>query len=478
MSGWRLARPRSIRARMTVRALGVVAPVILICITVVSVVLRHEIEREQVDRAAQAARQVALHLAESGYSEPIPAADGVLRIQVVDGSGEVVAASDAMQGRPPLSDRLPAENDFRVDDKVCPDDLSGRCLVVAGFETDSRAYGPVVVYAAIVSAEVTDGFLLEFGLVAVALVVLLVVGWLTWWGTGRTLRPVESIRSDLERLSATDLRHRLALPGTGDELADLARTANATLDRLQTAMERQRSFVSDASHELRNPIAGMRARLEVELTDPELGDTAARRSLESVLGDVERLQRIVSDLLELARLDADVARAEERVDLAELARAEAGHRAAAAARIDTDLEPGAVVRGNRLRLARLLVNLIANAERHARSRILVAVRAEDGGAGPEAVLEVHDDGAGIPEEERERIFERFARLDESRRKDPGGSGLGLAISRGVAEAHGGTLTAGESPLLGGAVFVLRVPAGPSRGGPEPEQGRTEGKERR
>ncbi len=462
---------------MTVRALGVVAPVVLICITIVSIVLRHEIERGQVDRAAQAARQVALHLAEAGYAEDIPPADGVLRIQVVTEAGEVVAASDAMQGRPPLTDKRPAENDFRIDDRVCPDYLTERCLVVAGFETDSRPYGPVIVYAAVVSAEVTTGFLLETGLIAVALVVLVVVGWLTWWGTGRILRPVESIRSDLERMSATDLSRRLTLPGTGDELADLARTANATLDRLQTAMERQRSFVSDASHELRNPIAGMRARLEVELTDPELDDSVARQALESVLGDVERLQRIVSDMLELARLDADVARAEERVDLAELAAAEAGHRTTPV-RIDTDLGAGAVVRGNRLRLARLLVNLIANAERHARSRILIAVRAEDGGAGPEAVLEVHDDGAGIPEEERERVFERFARLEESRRKDPGGSGLGLAISRGVAEAHGGTLTAHRSRLLGGAMFVLRLPSGPPRDGPEPAQGRTEGKERR
>src|SRR5690606_27170168 len=115
----------------------------------------------------------------------------------------------------------------------------------------------------------------------------------------------------------------------------------------------------------------------------------------------------------------------------------------------------------------LLVNLIANAERHARSRILIAVRAEDGGAGPEAVLEVHDDGAGIPEEERERVFERVARLEEARREEPGGSGLGLAISRGVAEAHGGTLTAHRSRLLRGAMVALRVPSGPPADAAEP-----------
>lgn len=459
MGMWRRLRPRSIRGRATAGSLLIVTPPLALALVLVGIGVEHESERERFDRAGATARQVSTHIETRGYEGAIPPTAGVLRIQVVDDVGEVVAASSAMQGRPPLISARPEHGDFLVEEALCPEKEGEGCLSVVGVETDSEAYGPVIVYAAVSYSRGAAGPLLEFSLAGVGVLVLGAVGWMAWRGAGRALRPVESIRRDLERLSARDPGRRLRIPTTGDELAELARTGNATLDRLERAMDRQRSFVSDASHELRNPIAGMRTRLEVELADPDPDPESARRSLEGLLQDVERLQRIVGDLLELARLDADVAAGNTEIDLAELVLAEVERRVCAV-EVGTDLAPGARVRADRVRLGRVLTNLLANAERHARGYILVAVRTEGG----TVVMEVHDDGAGIPEADRERVFERFARLAESRRRDPGGSGLGLAISRAVAEAVGGTLTAGESPLLGGAVLVMRLPSAADRPG--------------
>ncbi|MDA2807359.1 sensor histidine kinase [Nocardiopsis suaedae] len=468
MGMWRRLRPRSIRGRATAGSLLIVTPPLALALALVGVGVEHESERARFDRAGAAARQVATRIESQGYEGAVPPTAGVLRIQVVDSAGEVVAASAAVQGDPPLISARPDDGDFLVEESVCPDGRDQECLSTVGIETDSEPYGPVIVYTAVAYSRGSAGPLLQFGLAGVGVLVLAATGWMAWRGAGRALRPVESIRRDLERLSAGDLGRRLRIPTTGDELVRLARTGNATLDRLERAMNRQRSFVSDASHELRNPIAGMRTRLEVELADPDPEPGAARRSLEGLLQDVERLQRIVGDLLELARLDADVAAGATEVDLAELVLAEAERRVSAV-EVGTDLSPGARVRGDRVRLGRVLTNLLANAERHARAHVLVVVRPE----GDTAVMEVHDDGAGIPEADRERVFERFARLAESRRRDPGGSGLGLAISREVAESGGGTLTAGASPVLGGAVLVMRLPlAGDASAGAAADRGGT------
>ena len=459
MGMWRRLRPRSIRGRATAGSLLIVAPPLALALVLAGVGVQHEGERARFDRANAAARQVSTRIESQGYEGAIPPTAGVLRIQVVDDDGDVVAASSAMQDRPPLVSARPQRGDFLVEETLCPAEEGDGCLSVVGVETDSEPYGPVIVYAAVSYARGASAPLLEFSLVGVGVLSLAAVGWMAWRGAGRALRPVESIRRDLERLSAGDLGRRLRIPTTGDELAELARTGNATLDRLERAMDRQRSFASDASHELRNPIAGMRTRLEVELADPDPEPGSPRRAMEGLLQDVERLQRIVGDLLELARLDADVAAGSTEVDLAELVLAEVERRVSAV-EVGTDLQPGARVRGDPVRLGRVLTNLLANAERHARQRILVVVRTE----GNRAVMEVHDDGAGIPEADRERVFERFARLAESRRRDPGGSGLGLAISREVAESGGGTLTAGESTVLGGAVLVMRLPPATDGGG--------------
>ncbi|MGP3733459.1 ATP-binding protein [Streptomyces sp. GDS52] len=278
-------------------------------------------------------------------------------------------------------------------------------------------------------------------LIGFPLLAALVAG-MTWVLTGRALRPVAAIREEMAAITASeDLTRRVPEPATHDEVARLARTTNETLAALETSVERQRSFVADASHELRSPIASLRTQLEVAAAHPELLD------LDGAVQDTVRLQHLAADLLLLARLDAGERPVEGRVDLAALAREEAAGRTG----VTVDAET-AEVAGSRGQLGRVLGNLLDNGRRHARETVSVTVRRE----GDWAVLGVADDGDGVPEADRERIFQRFVRLDDARSRDDGGAGLGLAIARDVAARHGGTLTAGAAPA-GGALFELRLP---------------------
>ncbi|HEX2312099.1 MAG TPA: HAMP domain-containing sensor histidine kinase, partial [Thermomonospora sp.] len=283
-------------------------------------------------------------------------------------------------------------------------------------------------------------------------VLLAVVWWIVWSSVSRALAPFATLSQELARITGGHLERRVTVPDTEDEVADLARSVNVTLERLQRFVEAQRKFVADASHELRSPLTALRAQLEVALAHPDDEDWPAVAL--SALAEADRLQRVVTDVLMLAKLDAGVRTEREPVDLGELARTEATERPR---RVPVhvqvrDVAHPVVVSGSRSQLVRVLTNLLDNAERHARSEIRIEVYREDG----EAVLEVADDGSGIPPEDRERVFQRFQRLRESRQRDAHGTGLGLPIARDVAVAHGGTLTAGESEQ-GGALLVLRLP---------------------
>jgi signal transduction histidine kinase len=269
-----------------------------------------------------------------------------------------------------------------------------------------------------------------------------VVAAVTWLVTRRALRPVEGIRREMAAITASeDLARRVPEPDTHDEVARLASTTNETLAALETSVERQRRFVADASHELRSPIASLRTQLEVGVAHPELLDVPG------AVEDTVRLQRLAADLLLLARLDAGEGPGDKRVDLGEVARREARGRKNVAVEADV-----AEVAGSRGQLERVLGNLLDNAQRHARDAVTVTV----GRHGDWAVAAVADDGDGVAEADRERIFERFVRLDEARTRDDGGAGLGLAIARDVAARHGGTLTVRDAPA-GGALFELRLP---------------------
>jgi signal transduction histidine kinase len=274
---------------------------------------------------------------------------------------------------------------------------------------------------------------------------LLLVAGLTWLAVGRALAPVSAIRRELTDITATDLHRRVPVPQARDEIRLLAQTTNRTLDRLEHAVGRHRRFVADAAHELRSPLAVLRTRLEIAPPQPLTAEA---------LADVERIQRLTTDLLLLARLDAGEPAEHGEVDLGQVAAEEAARaRPRTDVRVDLRIEAGIVVRGSAEHLRRVVANLVDNAVRHTAHTVTVRLRKQDGGA----VLEVEDDGPGIPADQQEAVFDRFARLDEARARDAGGSGLGLAIARDIVVQHGGSLAVAGGPP--GALLRARFPIG-------------------
>ncbi|WP_405950548.1 HAMP domain-containing histidine kinase [Streptomyces prunicolor] len=283
----------------------------------------------------------------------------------------------------------------------------------------------------------------------------LVVSGTTWFAAGRVLRPVEAIRADFADLSAHHLDRRVPVPRTGNEIARLAITMNSTLDRLQGAVEQQRQFTADASHELRTPLACLRTELELALHHPHTADWP--RVVRAAHDDTLRLQTLTTDLLLLARLDAGPTDQPPgpTIDLTDLVRDETSRRTPPphlTLTVHVGPEP-ITVNGQQALLARVLGNLLDNAERHAAGTITVRLAYDT--EHRQAVLEVLDDGLGIPSEDHQRIFERFSRLDDARTRDGGGAGLGLAIAARIATTHHGTLTI--VPSSQGAHFLLRLP---------------------
>ena len=281
---------------------------------------------------------------------------------------------------------------------------------------------------------------------------ILVVAAVTSWITGRALRPVEAIRGEVEgRISSAELDRRVPEPDTGDEIARLATTMNRMLGRLEESQVRQRRFVSDAAHELRSPVASIRQHSEVAIAHPDatsVGDLA-----EVVHQENLRVERLVNDLLLLARIDEGAFTTREQVDLDDLVLEEAARlRSSTRLTIESGEVGPARVRGNRAELQRAICNLTENAARHAGGVVAISVSEVDG----EAVVTVDDDGPGVDASDRERVFDRFVRLDDARARTDGGAGLGLAIVRAVAEAHGGTVTL-SAAALGGARTELRLP---------------------
>ncbi|XVQ10791.1 sensor histidine kinase [Spirillospora sp. CA-255316] len=446
-------RPRSIRARDTLIAAVLAALVFGSIAAGIDLAVRYATGAELLQETQIAARRVSAGVRDGTLTGPrIPDyTQGRILIQVVAPGGEVIGATPAAAGRPPLSDVWPSRDQRIIDKTQCRDiGPGGHCEVLEVIRT-TTAPDSVVVYAVKAMPPLLVTGLLEVLLVLAVLVLSALVAWITWRFVGRTLRPVEEIRTQLAEISASDLSRRVPEPPGEDEIAQLARTANATLDRLERAVARQRQFASDASHELRTPIAGLRANLEDASMHPD--DTDLERTIASALHDTDRLESIVTDLLLLARIGTGGSAAQETIDLSELAGAELRRRTSGLT-VHTSLAPGVVVRGVRMQLVRLLGNLLDNAERYAGGKVEIEVASLDG----HARLTVTDDGAGIPPEDRERVFERFTRLDPARSRGAGGTGLGLAIAREIAQAHGGSLSIEDHPQ--GARFALSLPLAP------------------
>jgi signal transduction histidine kinase len=387
-----------------------------------------------------------------------PRVPGITLIQVVGRGHRVIASSVEARGMTAMATVWPSARDPELDVRsVGP---HHERLRVSAVRVQSTPDSPVV-YA----GEPANPAPPAISDLLVALQAGVLIGlavWAAWKITGRTLRPVRSLHAELAAINGDDRVTRVSEPRTRDEIGGLARAINGTLYRLEQArlrtqqtLDQQRQFAADASHELRTPLAGLRAELESAQLFPD--DTDLRRTVDGALHDVDRLQVIVSDLLLLARLDADTPPALEKIDLPELVRTEVARRPdLIPVRLDLgDTGRRILVAGLRTQLGRILTNLLDNAQRHAEHEVAVQVRR----VGDGVELRVLDDGEGVGEADRERIFERFTRLDTARGRDQGGSGLGLAIARGLAVAHRGGLHAEDRPDgRTGACFALRLPA--------------------
>ncbi|MFG2503512.1 sensor histidine kinase [Streptomyces sp. NPDC048441] len=468
----------SVRARAALGATLVVAVALVAAGAAVLLSLRANLTHQASGQAESAASGVASQLAANTAYDQLDLDDEDHPVQVVDDHRRLVAASDDLERisgtgtdavKPQPRSTTPPKGDDDDDDESEGDalelgeisedaaDVTTGSATVDGDTQDYRfaavdvnveKKGDLTVYAgaSLAAQESAVSTALASMLIGFPLLLAVIAG-VTWLVTRRALRPVDAIRSEMAAITASeDLARRVPEPDTHDEIARLATTTNETLAALQASVERQRRFVADASHELRSPIASLRTQLEVGAAHPELLD------VDGAVEDTVRLQELAADLLLLARLDAGEKPGGGHVDLAAMAREELSQRTRD--RVDVRMDLANVeVTGSRSQLARVLGNLVTNAQRHARSHVTVTTRAD----GAWAVLEVSDDGDGVPENERDRIFERFVRLDDARTRDDGGAGLGLAIARDVAVRHGGTLTVEEAPG-GGALFELRVPA--------------------
>lgn len=264
---------------------------------------------------------------------------------------------------------------------------------------------------------------------------MLLLGAVAWFLTGRALRPVEAIRAQVASISGTDLHRRLPVGDARDELQRLTRTFNQMLDRIEDSSAQQRRFLADAAHELRTPVASIHTRLQVHTRHRQLPLTLPEQQL--LAADAARLAALIGSLLSLARLDSQTALRRDPVDLDDLIldhtrRVRAEHPRL---RVDTTQVSGAQVAGDRDTLDQVVANLVDNAAQHAATTITVHLHSTDAAA----ILTIADDGPGIPAADRHRVFERFTRLDDARSRNTGGTGLGLSIVADIVHAHHGTV---------------------------------------
>lgn len=466
MGRHRLPRPRTIRGRDTLITVVVAALVSAVLAIGADVLIRSEESDFAFTRTEVATRRVSAAVRQGGPQNPLAEGPyGVRLLQVVDAGRHVTNSSRAAAGLPPISTVVPPPDNRLQRLYACPAP-DGSCLTVVAVRV-VMAPGSPVVYGARPVPAILAGPYLELILTACALLLVSMATYTTWQVVGRTLRPVGAVRGQLAEISISDLSRRVPEPAGEDEVAQLARTANLTLDRLERSVRRQQQFASDAAHELRTPIAALRLNLEEIALRP--GDAEVGEAARAALLSTDRLESIVADLLLLAQIGtaADIP---EDVDFSGLVDGELRARRPASRgpddrsppiAVNAGLAPGLRLRGVRAQLERLVGNLLDNALKYAATTVEVRL---DRSAG-DAVLTIGNDGAEIPRADRERVFERFARLDTARSRDAGGTGLGLAIAREVAHAHGGSVVIDD--VASGTRFSLRLPllAGPDAQAP-------------
>ena len=461
-SGW------SLRLRLTLVAAGLFAVALALGATLLSMVVSDG-RVAALDEVLRASATTVGRLAESDQlPDVLPATEPGEVTQLLDADGLVLATSAS-------GSRTLAVVPATVLAEVGSEARAGEAEPVL-LSTDRSAYAGGLVRTAVLPVvwqgdpawavsvlplREVEGVVsaLRVSLGAVVPLLSLTLGALVWALLGRALRPVEELRRGAELVTARGGPGSLPVPAAGAELGDLARTLNAMLDRLESSAERQRAFVADAAHELRTPVAALRVSVEIAQAHPE-AYTAAELAAD-LASEVQRLDRLVDDLLVLARLGA-TSTVREAVDLRDLAAdvvagSVVAAQASAAARPAGAHPPRVEVRGagtaltDRSAAGRVVRNLVDNALRHAATRVDLEVR--------DGRVVVQDDGPGIAAADRERVFERFTRLEDGRQRDAGGSGLGLSIAREVARELGGDVTLTE-PTGSGTRATVDLPVAP------------------
>ncbi|HET7466802.1 MAG TPA: HAMP domain-containing sensor histidine kinase [Candidatus Dormibacteraeota bacterium] len=453
----------SLRLRLALFGTGVVALALVLFGVLLYSLLALGANNNQDTQLRARARQAAAATAVADLSpHPLIAAADLrnsteMYVEVLDPYGSPLYATAMLDGAPPpVPDGLLAQATAHNGAFATEGD--------AKKSTQLRVYAQPFVGGYVIAGQSTrvpasslNGvivFLIISGLAT--LIAALIASWLV---AGRALRPLRLVARTADDIGSTkDFSRRLAVGRRGDEVALLSGSFNRMLAALEDAyralagaLEAQQRFVADASHELRTPLATIQGNAGLLAIGPNVDEKVRRAAAADIVGESERMARLTDRLLTLARADSGLDLQLAPVQLAPLA-AEVARQAASLhpdLTLSTDLDDLAVA-GDQDALRQLLWILLDNAARHARSRISVGVRAEEGWAR----LMVADDGRGVPPEERERIFERFYKADPSRRD--GGAGLGLAIARWITGQHHGRIIAAEGPE-GGAAFFVDLP---------------------
>lgn len=432
-----------IRRQSVVAAAVVVTVALLGGSAVLLVTLQSSLISAARTNASGRATDLARLLAEQGVPETQATAvedrRGGEQVQVVDAMGQVVISTDRRLRERPISTLRPPPGrsaNEAMATLAALGDIDEYLVAARGVDVKGQDY--TVLVAVPIQVQVDTVRRVGLFLLAAAPLLVALVSTAVWVLVGRSLGTVERIRRQVAEIDARRLNDRVEVPPTADEVAALATTMNVMLDRLELSDRSQRVFFSDASHELRSPLSTLVTTAEVASRDPT-GRTWVEMQ-RTVMSESRRMQALVEDLLTMAKVDAAGLRMEHvEVDLDDLVDAEVRRlRMVPTLQVDSAIVPVRVL-GDEMRLAQVLRNLCDNAMRHAATTVTAGIerRADD------VVMWVENDGDRIAEEDRERVFERFVRLDASRSADNGGSGLGLAISWAIVEAHGGSIVATE-----------------------------------
>lgn len=446
---------QSLRARLTLLATALFTIAVLTGIILVLTLQRYALLKVLDSSAQRTASDVANTIrAHPNRTTVTPTTGGVTEVQVLNADDVVIAGSPGSDHNPLIDfEDLAAARAGQRFDITSP--TTGVGLRVLAQKVGNRT---VLVVTDLSRVDDSIRVLTRAALLGGPLAVLL-MGSATYFVVALTLRPVAALRHGAADITAAGLAdQRLPVPGARDEIHRLAITLNAMLDRIDSATARQRTFVGDAAHELRSPLASLRVQLEVS---QRMGpDSDWPTLIDDVLLDVGRLERLVTDLLALARTDeaSRAAPRHEPVRLDELVHTVAGGYGHARVPVHADGLAETTVRGDADGLRRVIVNLVDNAVRYASTEVSIDLR-----EGKKAVtLTVADDGPGIPAGERERVFDRFYRVEVSRSRESGGTGLGLPIVRELVRAHGGTVRLGaRAHGKAGLQAVVSLPAPPS-----------------